>query len=526
MQKSLPCLVIVFLCLGIASTSALADDQPQWGERHTRNMVSAETGLPDSFEPGRPDRRTGKVDLSTTKNVRWSMPAGQVVYGAPVIAEGKVLVGTNNAERLDPRMEGDRGVLICYDEETGDYLWQLNMPKMCYYRNDDAMFNEYRFADWARVGICSPPSCEDGVAYVVTNNCEVMCLDLDGMSDGNDGPYKDEGQHMAGIGQTPLPVTEKDADILWCFDMMTECDVKPHNASNSSVLVDGDVLYLCTSNGVDAGHTYVYKPHAPTLIALHKQTGELLAVDDFGIGKDIVHGQWSSPALGEVNGKRLVFQGAGNGYMYACEAIDPQTTPDGTVRKLKNVWKFNGHPLAQTQEHVPLEHVHDTHSYEVVANPVVYDDKLYVVFTQELFHNIPDGWLCCIDPSMEGDTTRNGGLLWSYEGITSCSSTPAIADGLVYVADGTGWLHCVDAKTGELQWKYELGGKLWASPLVADGKVYIGTGRRSFHILKHGRELEELAEIQMPDHILCSATAANGMLYVPTMSQVYAVEKE
>ena len=515
------------LCIFSSSRTASADDLPQWGVPWTRNMVSAEKNLPADFEPGRRPSRTGETDLAETKNVRWAQSIGGVGYGTPIIAEGKVLVGTDNARERDPRMTGDRGVLMCFDEKNGEYQWQLNVPKMTEFRatDDPDLKKEYRFADWSRVGICSPPTVENGVAYLVTNCCEVVCLDLDGMADGNDGPYKAEGQHMAGAYADPLEVTAKDADIIWVYDIMKELDVQPHNGSNCSILLDGNLLYVCTSNGIDSGHTYVPKPDAPTSIVLDKQSGKLIARDDFGTGPDIVHGQWSAPAMAEVDGCKLVFQGAGNGYLYAFEALDPQTRADGTVRTLKNVWKFNGHPLAQTQDNVPMDHQHDTSSYLITANPVYYNNKLYVVPTQELFHNIPDGWLVCLNPMLEGDITRTG-ILWSYDGISSSSSTPAIADGLLYIADFKGFLHCLDAESGELLWKQDIGGPIWGSPLVADGKVYIGTGRRKLHVFEHARECLPLSEITLPDKMLVPPVAANGTLYVETMSQIFAVEEQ
>ena len=80
-----------------------------------------------------------------------------------------------------------------------------------------------------------------------------------------------------------------------------------------------------------------------------KTTGKLVARDDFGIGPDISHGQWSSPAMGKVGDKMLGFFGAGSGYVYAYEMLDPNRAKLGGDKPqlLKNVWRFNGHPLAQ-----------------------------------------------------------------------------------------------------------------------------------------------------------------------------------
>lgn len=514
MKRSLvTSLGLIFGAFLMSTAISPAADQSQWGELHSRNMVAAETGLPVEFEPGKRDMQTGQMDLSTTKNVKWIARLGNMTYASPIVAGGKVFVGTNNDSPRDPRFVEDRGVLMCFDEKSGDFLWQLIVPKMY----------EYKFSDWHYCGICSPPSVENGRAYVVTNRCEVVCLDVEGMANGNDGPYKDEGRHMVAPGEDPVVPGPKDADIVWLLDMAAELGVRPHNASNCSVLVFGDLLYVSTSNGVEWTHSRVDNPEAPSLIVVNKNTGKLVARDDFGIGADIFHGQWSSPTLGQVGGKAHLYFGAGDGYLYAAHALDPAAIGD-QPGKLKNVWRFNGHPLAQTQDEVPIDHQHDSTSYEVIANPVFYNNRVYVVFTQDPFHNMPRGWLTCLDATKTGDVTRSA-LVWSHEEMSSSCSTPAIADGLLYLVDFAGRLKCLDAETGEVYWVHAMGPMVWGSPLVADGKIYLGTARQTLWVLSAGKQLDVLARIRLRDRIFTTPTAANGVLYLATARQLYAVGK-
>jgi outer membrane protein assembly factor BamB len=496
----------------LAASYGWGADRPQWGEYGTRNNVSAEKGLPAWFDPGQVDPATGNIDLQSTKNVKWVARVGRETHGTPVIAEGRVLVGTSNHVPRDPRIVDDRGVLMCFDEKTGEFLWQLNVPKLY----------EYKWSDWADIGLCASPVVEGGRVYLVTNRCEVMCLDLAGMANGNDGPYQDEGRHIVAGGQPPLEPGPKDADILWIYDMAAQLGARPHNCANCSVLVDGDLLYVCTSNGVNWQHLAVLNPAAPTLIVVNKRTGKLVAVDDMNLGPDIIHGQWCSPAMGIVRGKKEIFFGAGNGYVYGFDALDPARLTDRPTT-LKTTWKLNGHPLAQTQDHVPLEHLHDSHSYEVIANPVFWNDRIYVPVVQEPFHNMPEGRLLCIDAAKTGDITRTG-IRWSFD-CKSTSSTVAVADGLVYLPNQHGKLFCLDADTGKLYWTLEVGPRVWGSPLVADGKVYLGTGGRStLWVLAHGRELKVLNQIRMRSEILNTPVAANGVLYVATWRHLYAIQ--
>ncbi len=506
---------LLILPLTISAGDLPAADRPQWGEQFSRNMISHETGLPARFDPGQRNNQTGEIDLPEQSGVKWAARLGGLSYGSPVVAGGKVFVGTNNAAPRDPRIQGDRGVLMCFDESTGRFLWQFNVPKL-----SDA---RVKWGDWASIGLTSPPTVEGNRAYLVTNRCEVVCLDVQGMANGNDGPYRDEGRYMAAAGQKPLTPGDHHADIIWVYDIIRQTKAEPHNGSNCSILLHGDLLYVCTSNGVEWTHMRVLHPEAPSLIVLNKHTGKLVARDDFGIGPDITHGQWSSPTMAQVAGKPLGFFGAGNGTLYAFEMLAPGQT-SGTPGLLTNVWRFNGHPLAQTQDHVPADHQHDSTSYQVTAMPVFYKGRLYVPFTQEPFHGMKKGWLVCADATGMGDVTRSG-IVWSYDGMGSSCSTVAISNGLLYAADFGGKLHCLDAETGERQWVHKAGGDIWGSPLAADGKVYLGTKSRDFWVLADGRQLKVINRIRMRDGVCSTPTAANGVLYVMTLKHLYAVGK-
>src|SRR5207237_9608779 len=125
--------------------------------------------------------------------------------------------------------------------------------------------------------------------YYVTNRCELVCLDINGFRDGkNDGPYKDEKF-----------TSERDADIIWKFDMMEEVGSQPHNMSNSSPVSFGDLIYVSTSNGQDESHVHIPSPRAPAVIAVNKKTGKLVWEDN-SVGDRILHGQWSSAAVGKI----------------------------------------------------------------------------------------------------------------------------------------------------------------------------------------------------------------------------------
>jgi len=485
------------LSLLLESAAAFAGDQPQWGQRWSRNMVSGEKGLPDRFDP------------KTGTNVKWSAPLGTECYATPVVAGGKVLIGTNNSQPRDPRHRGDRGVLMCLSQSDGSLAWQLVVPKL----EGDI------YLDWPQAGICSPATVEGERVYTVTNRDEVVCLDLGGMANGNDGPFRDEGRHMAPQDQPPIELGPTDADVLWLLDLRTAAGVRPHDSAHSSILLDGPYLYVNTSNGLTSRHDGVDRPEAPSLVVVDKATGRLVAQEREGISRRIFHSTWSSPALGEVGGRRLVFFGGGDGVCYGFEALRAMASPF----PLRCLWRFDCDPTA------PKENIHSyirnrrVSPSNIKSMPVFYGGRLYVTVGGDIWWGKNESWLQCIDASGTGDVTR-GGLVWSYRLGRHCCSTPSVHAGLVYAADCDGKVHCVDAETGRPCWVHDAGGEIWASTLVADGKVYIGTRRGDFWVLAAGKEKHVLSTIRLRDAVISTPVAANGTLCVGTMTRLYALQ--
>lgn len=478
-----------------------AADQPQWGERHSRNMVSAEQGLPDGFDP------------ETGENVKWSVPLGSQSYATPVVAGGRVFIGTNNDEPRDPRHKGDRGVLFCLNEGDGSLAWQLVVPKL----SEDIYF------DWPHAGICSPPTVEGDRVYVVTNRDEVVCLDLHGMANGNDGPFKQEDRHAELQDQPPVPIGPLDADIIWLTDLRTAAGVRPHDSAHGSILLDGPFLYVNTSNGLNSKHDGVEKPDAPSLVVLDKATGRLVARDREPIGPRIFHSTWSSPAMGDVNGRKLVFFCGGDGVCYAFDALSPHDA-SSEVTGLQCVWRFDCDPQG------PKENIHRyignrrESPSNIKSMPVFYRKRIYVTVGGDIWWGKHKAWLLCIDATKTGDVTKSG-LLWSYPLERHCCSTPSIEDGLVYVADCGGKVHCVDAETGQPYWIHDAEGEIWASTLVADGKVFVGTRKGDFWVLAAGKSKAVRRRVHLDEPIHGTAVAANGVLYVTTMTRLYALCK-
>ncbi len=511
----------VAACLATAWNCA-AVDQPQWGQAWSRNLVSPERGLPDSFDPG------------SGKNIKWSVQLGTETHASPVIAGGRVYIGTNNGHPRDPKHQGDRGVLMCFDERTGALLWQLVVPK----REEDI------YLDWPQSGICSPVSVEGDRVYLVSNRGEVLCLDACGMANGNDGPFQDEGAQMTPraeddtLKQPKLAPGPLDADILWVFNLTTGAGIWSHDAAHSSILIDGDELYLNTGTGVDNSHVHIRTPDAPSLVVLDKRTGKLLARDNEHMAPNIFHSTWSSPSLAEVNGRRLVFFAGGNGIVYAFEALKnpgaanagelPQAPKTGAGQPaslfLRKVWQFDFDPAA------PKTNVHQYHGNRrespsnIFGMPVFYRKRVYVAGGGDIWWGKNEAWLKCIDATKTGDITATG-LAWSYPLQRHVMGTPAVSEGLVFIGDCGRVVHCLDAETGKNCWTHELKGEIWASPFIVDGKVYLGTRSGEFYVFAANREKHLLSSMNLGQPISSTVTAANGVLYVATMNRLYAIQQ-
>jgi outer membrane protein assembly factor BamB len=495
----------------LLAASAHAADWPMWGRTPARNMASPAKNVPLEFEPGKLKPDSEEVDLATTKNVRWVAKLGSQAYGNPTVAGGRVFVGTNNESPRDPKYKGDYSMVMAFDEKTGKFLWQQAVPKL----------GTGKVSDWEYLGICSSPHVEGDRVYVVSSRCEVLALDVHGMANGNTGPFTDEAQYTAGPGNPPIPQGPKDGDIIWRYDMREELGVFPHNIASSSVLIVGDRLYATTSNGQDWSHMNIPSPFAPSLICLDKNTGQLLGEEMSGISQRLYHSNWSSPAYGEVGGKGLVLFGGGDGFCYAFEPA-PVKNEDGE-NILKEVWRFDCNPPEyKERDGRPIRYVDPAGPSEIISTPVFYNNRVYVATGQDPEHGDGVAALSCIDATKTGDISRTG-LVWQYKGVGRTISTVSIADGLVYLADYAGKVHCLDADTGKLHWVHDTRAHIWGSTLVADGKVYVGAEDGTLWILAAGKEKKVLRQVDFGAPIYSSPIVANGVLYIGTQTHLYAI---
>ena len=470
--------VAAFLISTISTGSAavLAEDPPaMFGLTPSRNMVSTETGVPTDW------------DILSGRNIKWKQKLGSQTYAGPIIYDGKVFVGTNNEGERRPGIVGDKGILIAFRESDGELLWQATHDKL----------PAGRVNDWPLQGICSTPYIEDGVAYYVSNRAEFVAVDVDGFADGNDGMQDEQYSH------------EQDADILWIYDTIAELDVFPHNLAAGSPIVVGDVVVATTGQGVDEGHINIPSPLGPSFVALNKHTGELVWESAHPM-ENILHGTWSNPAAGVAGGREQIVIPGGEGVVYSFAPDTGELIWTFDANPKESVWELGGKGSRNN----------------IISTPVFHHDVVYIGVGQDPEHGEGPGHFYKIDASGTGDITETG-TIWHVGGedFQRTMSTAAVHDGLVYIADLSGHVYCFDEETGELQWMHHTYAAIWGSTFVVDGKIYIGDEDGEVAILATGREENLINEVFMEGAVYTTPFAKDGVLYVATRSELYAIEE-
>ncbi|MFN7843434.1 MAG: PQQ-binding-like beta-propeller repeat protein [Pirellula sp.] len=518
-------ILTVLFSAQIVSSQELTRDWPQWGGSSYRNNAPISGAIPSQF------------DIETGENILWSASLGSETYGNPVVANGKIFVGTNNGsgfvERLPPDI--DLGVLVCLNEADGMFLWQHSSEKLASGRSQD----------WPNIGICCSPLVENDRLWYVTSRGEVVCLDTDGFFDGeNDGPIQSEDS-----------INKNEADVVWRFDMMQELGISQHNMCSSSVTASGNRLFVLTGNGIDGDHKQIPAPNAPSFICLDRSTGKLLWADS-SPGENILHGQWSSPACGMIGGVEQVVFAGGDGWIYS---FDPKGKSGADGNGMGNLlWKFDANSKDSAFSMRNATRLHP------IGTPVIYDDHVFVALGEDPEHGEGPGVLWAIDGTKRGDVSPtilvnasgvesvprrriqaidraagelekpnpNSAALWKYQGADnkerettlhrSCA-TVAIAEGFLVAMDSSGIAHCLDVKTGKPFWTHDLEAASWSSPLIADKKIYLGDEDGDLLVVGLDEEKKIIAESNVGSTMYTTPIVADGILYVASRKRLFAI---
>jgi outer membrane protein assembly factor BamB len=352
-----------------------------------------------------------------------------------------------------------------------------------------------------------------------------------------------------------------EADVIWKLNMMKQLGVSQHNMASCSVTSAGDLLFVNTSNGVDEGHINLPAPSAPSFIALDKNTGKVIWTDN-SPGSNVLHGQWSSPAYAVLGGVPQVLFGGGDGWLYS---FNPQGTKDG---KSELLWKFDCNP--KESKYVLGGRANRNH---LIGTPVIYDGHVFIGVGEDPEHGEGVGHFYSIDPTKRGDVSLelafklpdlehpiphrrtqavikeegevarpnpNSAAIWHYVGLDANKNgkedfeemmhrtcgTAAIKDNLLFIADFSGLVHCLDATTGVPHWTHDMLAASWASPLIVDGKVYIGDEDGDICVFEFSPKKNLISEVNMGSSVYSTPIVANNVLYISNKDHLFAIEAD
>ena len=122
--------------------------------------------------------------------------------------------------------------------------------------------------------------------------------------------------------------------------------------------------------------------------------------------------------------------------------------------------------------------------YKVFASPAVVNGKVYT--------GSDDGNVYCLNAKTGAKLWQNsepGDIDWINWGALqsfTIRTSPTVVDGKVYVGSLDKTLYCLNANTGVTMWTFDSGGYIYSTPAVADGAVYVATatGRPAARLYK------------------------------------------
>jgi outer membrane protein assembly factor BamB len=381
-------------------------------------------------------------------NLAWKAPYGgrstPIVMGDRLFLQNSVGKGETLQERVQ-----------CFNADTGKLLWEHR-------------FNVY-LSDVPphRVGWASP------------------------VGDPSSGNI-----YVLGVGGTLLSLSN-DGKLLWerslgeDFGLLTT-----HGGRTVSPIIEDDMVIV-------SGITFGWGEHARgahRFMAFDKKTGESMWVSSPG-GRPY-DTTYAPPIVANINGTRLLIEGASDGSVYALK-----------VRTGELVWKYV------------------VSKRGLNTGVVVKGTTAIITHSEENLDSSEMGMIAAVDATAKGDIGKEQ-IKWSVKGFQGGFSSPVIDGDRFYQIDNGAILAAFDIATGKQLWTQNLGTIQKASPVLADGKLYVGTENGKFYILKpSATACEILDQDQMgtetePEKVIGSVAVAHGRVYLATESALYCIGKK
>jgi outer membrane protein assembly factor BamB len=389
---------------------------------------------------------------------KWSPAGDGLAWKAPYGGRSTPVVMANRVYLFNPYEKGERlqERLMCLDADTGRVLWEKH-------------FNVY-LSDVPphRVGWASP------VGDPATGNV-----------------------YAFGGGGQLVGLSGKDGKVLWerslgeDFGLLTT-----HGGRTVSPLVDGDLVIV-------SGVTFSWGAHSRGLhrwMAFDKRTGETVWTS--APGARPYDTTYAAPIIVNVNGTRLLIQGASDGWVHA---VKPQTG--------EPVWKI------------------EVSKRGLNTGVVLRGTDAIITHSEENLDSNEMGMMAALDASMKGELKMSQ-LKWKVYGWQGGFSSPVLDGDRLYQVDNGANLGAFDVTTGKQLWLQNLGTIQKASPVLADGKLYVGTENGKFFIIEPSAtgakvlDEDQLGTEQQPEAIIASVAVSDGRVFLVTDAALYCIGKK
>ena len=283
---------------------------------------------------------------------------------------------------------------------------------------------------------------------------------------------------------------------LWEVSMMEQYGrLTFPNGRTGAPIIEGNrvIVHGITANWGREG------PGRDRFYAFDKHTGELNWSSTPGVGP--IDSSFSTPFVETRNGIRTLYAGTGCGHVVAVNV-------------------HTGAPLWRAPVSIG----------GVNVSVVVHEDTLIAVHSKENRDDNTMGRMVAFDlsatptPQSDGTSPILNAERWRAS-LSSFTSSPVLAEGVLYQVTMTGEVVAVDPDTGHIFWKEKLGtDQLHASPLYADGKLYIPFREGRLVIAKANKTaLNVLSDVKLAGSALGAPVTYKGRLYFHTTEKLYAI---
>jgi outer membrane protein assembly factor BamB len=291
-----------------------------------------------------------------------------------------------------------------------------------------------------------------------------------------------DGRHVwVHFGNGDLACYNFAGEKVWAFNMAQRYGAYTiwWGHANSPLLVGDLLVSVCIQDPKDGGKSYVVAHDQETgkeRWLVKRETGATLEPAD----------SYTTPILYRHDGRTELIVFGGN----VLDAYDP-----ATGKKLWYCNVFQGN--------------------RVISGPTLAGDTVYAVEGMR-------GPLFAVKAGGKGDVTATH-VRWKFAGTTPDAPSPAVANGLVFLATNPGVALCLDAATGKQLWKERLGEGFRASPLVSAGKIYFFSKEGKATIIEASREFRVVGQADLDEEVVASPAVAAGDLFIRTRENLYRI---